>query len=280
MDINQLKICAKGSRKVGQAFIDETNTLLRLANCIEIDFNFPHDKKFDKEIKYLEKLNKKNNIEFTVHAQYLSGGLNDFNYKIRKETINQILKSIDVAKKIGAKTITMHPALEPYGLKIKERIALEIEAYREIADYAADKKINIGLENEAQTCFWFPDRACKIDLLIKTIKAVGRKNFGLTLDIGHANVTGEDYIKSIKKYHNKILHIHAHDNFGLPEINIKKCNRPDPHLSPGKGIIDWKSVIKTLAKVNYKKHFELECEISGMNEAIKYIDSLNKKSLD
>jgi sugar phosphate isomerase/epimerase len=274
MAINQFKICAKGSRKIDQDFLNETEALLKLANCIEIDFNFPHDTGFKKEIKYLEELHKNKKVNFTAHAQYLNGSLNDYNQKIRKETIREILNSIDLAQKIGAKIMTLHPALEPYGLKTKKRINLEINAYQIIADYAVKKNMNIGLENEAQTCFWFPDRACKINLIIDTIKKVNRKNFGLTLDIGHANISGEDYIKALNKYHNKILHIHAHDNFGNPEKNLKKCKRPDPHLPPGKGVIDWRGVMKTLRKIKYKKYFELECEISEIEKAIKYINTI------
>ena len=51
-----LKICAKGSRKIGQEFIDEINYLSEIVNCIEIDFNYPHDRNFDNELGFLKKL--------------------------------------------------------------------------------------------------------------------------------------------------------------------------------------------------------------------------------
>ncbi len=51
-----IKLCAKGSRKKGQEFIDETNHLASLSDCIEIDFNYPHDSGFGKEIEFLRKL--------------------------------------------------------------------------------------------------------------------------------------------------------------------------------------------------------------------------------
>jgi sugar phosphate isomerase/epimerase len=275
MSNNKIKICVKGSRKTGQIFFRETKYLATISDCIEIDFNYPHDSHFEKEIKYLKKLRNENKINFTVHAQYLSGSLNDFNEKIRQETVRQVLKSIDQAAAIGVKIITLHPALEPYGLKTEKRKELELISYQEIARYAAKKKIKVGLENEAQTCFWFPDRACLINQLIETIKKVNRKNFGLTLDIGHANVTGEDYLAAIKRHSDIIFHIHAHDNIGAAEKNIAKFKRPDPHLSPGKGDIDWKMVIATLHKSCFKGYFELECEIKDLEEAIKYIRSFN-----
>jgi len=272
---NELKICAKGSRKTGKDFVDETRYLASIVDCIEIDFNYPHDLNFKKEINFLKKLQVDKKISYTVHAQYLSGSLNDFNNKIRLETIKQAYNAIDNAKVINAKIVTLHPALEPYGLKLEKRKPIELDAYKKIADYAQTKNIKIGLENEAQTCFWFPDRACKFDLLDQTIKEVDQSNFGLTLDIGHANVSGQNYLSAIKKFNKKILHIHAHDNLGTPEKNLPVFNRPDPHLAPGKGKINWKEVIKALRQIKYNGYFELECEIHEMAEAIKFIKNCN-----
>ncbi len=271
-----IKLCAKGSRKKGQEFIDETNYLVSLSDCIEIDFNYPHDTGFEKEIEFLRKLKDIEKINYTVHAQYLNGSLNDFNDKIREETIKEIYRSIDNAKEIGSNMVTLHPALEPYGLKLEKRTELEIDSYKKIASYALKKNINIGLENEAQTHFWFPDRACKFNLLIKTIEDVGFDNFGMTVDFGHANITGEDYISALKKYSSKILHVHAHDNLQSIEKNMNKYNRPDPHLSPGKGTINWDEIIATLKEIDYQNYFTLECEIHEMADAIKFINKKNR----
>ena len=268
---HELKICAKGSRKTGQGFIDEITQLSQLVNCIEIDFNYPHDRNFYNELEFLKKLKKEKGLIYTVHAQYFSGSINDLNDQVREASIKEIKNNIDKAEAIGAKIVTIHPALEPYGLKIEKRKKLEIEAYKTIAEYAGQKNILIGLENEAQTCFWFPDRACKFDLIKDTVEKVNMPNFLYTLDIGHANVSGEDYLSAIRTFGDKIIHIHAHDNFGPAEENLKKSNRPDPHLIPGKGQIDWKKVILTLKEINYQGYFELECEVNDMKEGIEFI---------
>ena len=267
-----LKICAKGSRKIGQDFIDEIGHLSKIVNCIEIDFNYPHDRNFDSELEFLKKLKEEKKIDYTVHAQYFSGSINDFNDEIRDASINEIKDNIDKAVSIGAKIVTLHPALEPYGLKIEKRKELEIEVYKTIAEYAAKRNILIGLENEAQTCFWFPDRACKFNLIKEVVEKVNMPNFLYTLDIGHANVSGEDYISALKKFGDKIIHIHAHDNAGPAEKNLAKFNRPDPHLIPGKGQIDWKKVVQTLKDINYQGYFELECEVKDMKEGIEFIN--------
>ena len=271
MHNNQIKICAKGSRKNGAEFIKETKYLATLVDCIEIDLNYPHDSNFRKELNFLKQLRAKNNIHYTVHAQYFGGSLNDFNKKIREESLKQVYQAIDTAVSLGAKIVTLHPALEPYGLRIADREKIELAIYKKIAGYAAKKQVKIGLENEAQTCFWFPNRACKFKELRETVKQVKNKSFGHTLDIGHANVSGEDYLKAITDINKNIFHVHLHDNLGLPEENIKKYNRPDPHLPPGQGMINWKKVITALRKIHCRGYVELECEIKDMAGAIEYL---------
>lgn len=268
MNKYKIKISAKGSRKKGDEFAEETTYLASIVDCVEIDFDFPHNDNFGVEINFLKKLGKKQNVKYTTHAQYLNGSLNDFNKEVREATLKELFKNIDLTADLGAQVMTLHPALEPYGLKLKKRIDFEIEAYRKLADYAWRKKVEIGLENEAQTCFWFPDRACKFKLLEQTVNTVNRSNFGFTLDFGHASISGEDYIAAIKKLNKRMLHIHAHDNLGKPENNISKFNRPDPHLAPGEGIIKWQKIISLLQEINYQGYFELECEVHEIKTAL------------
>lgn len=276
MKNQKLNLCAKGSRKIGPEFINEICYLSGIFDCIEIDFNYPHDQNFEKELKFLQQLRNEKKINYTVHLQYFSGSLNDFNKNIRNETIDEIKREIDKAVDIGAKIATIHPALEPYGLKISDREELEIDSYKKIAQYAAKKNLKIGLENEAQTCFWFPDRACKFNNIVDVVRKVNLRNFGLTVDIGHANVTGEDYITIIENYINEIFHIHIHDNLGKPEENIRNFNRSDPHLPIGVGNINWGRVVNKLREKNYKGYLEFECDIDGMQESIDYINSLTE----
>ncbi|MFA5746731.1 MAG: sugar phosphate isomerase/epimerase family protein [Candidatus Paceibacterota bacterium] len=260
-----LNYCAKGSKKTGDEFIEETERLAEISNRIEIDFNWPHDRNFEQEMDFLINLAKKKGTSYSVHAPFFDGGLNSFNDDLRKAAIEDVLYSIDMASRLGSKVVVLHPALEPYGLKIAEREKLEIDSYKNIALYARDKNIMIGLENEAQTNFWFPDRACKFEELERTILTVGLDNFGLALDIGHANVSGEDYVGAIEKFGKKLFHIHAHDNFG----KTGKDGWLDLHLAPGDGEIKWDGVLDALEKNNYQGFFTIECGaeniIKGMN---------------
>jgi len=271
-----LKYCAKGSREIGNRFTKETKELVKIVDCIEIDFNWPHNQNFEKEIKFLIKLQKEKDIKYVVHAPFFDGGINALNEKIRKAALEEIFYSIDMACRLKSKVVTIHPATELFGLKIFKREELEINSYNQIAQYAKKRDVFIGLENEAN--FWspdksfkfgeFPDRACKFKGIEKIIKKINLKNFGLTLDIGHANGAGENYIEAIYRFKDRILHIHAHDNLGKRPIN----GRFDPHLPPGDGEIDWRKVIKALKKINYQGYFEIECNIEGIKKGINFLE--------
>ena len=267
-----LKYCAKGSRETEDNFVNEIKELAEIVNCIEIDFNWPHNQDFEKEIDFLIKLQKEEGIQYIVHAPYFDGGLNAFNERIRKAALEEVFYSIDMAFKLKSKIVVLHPAIEPYGLKIKKRGELEVDSYKNIARYAKKKGISVGLENEAQTNFWFPDRACKFKEIEKIIRKVNLNNFGLTLDIGHANVTGEDFIQAIYQFKTKIFHIHAHDNFGKKEVK----GRFDPHLPPGDGKICWKKVIKALQEIDYRGYFGIECNIKGIKKGINFLEKKKK----
>jgi sugar phosphate isomerase/epimerase len=63
--------------------------------------------------------------------------------------------------------------------------------------------------------------------------------------------------------------------FGKPEINMAKCNRPDPHLTIGKGGIDWSRVIHSLENSNYSGYFEIERSPNDLEDSLQYLNKLN-----
>lgn len=272
-DFYNLKISAKGSKKIGEDFFREVNHLFTLVNCIEIDLNHRTKKNFQEETSFLWKLKEEKKVNYTVHAQYLNGNLADFNEEIRRASLGEVYYAIDTAEKLGASVVTIHPALEPYGLKFEKIKELEIDSYKKIAVFAKEKNIKIGLENLAPDLLWIPKRAYKLDMILETVREVNFSNFGITLDIGHANTSKENYTEFMANHQEKIFHIHAHDNMGSTIKNLKECKKPDPHLPLGEGNVDWEKVIGTLKKLNYQNYFELEGDVESVEKGLKFIEN-------
>lgn len=91
--------------------------------------------------------------------------------------------------------------------------------------------------------------------------------FGLLFDSGHLAYCGEDYMSVLKKYANRIRHVHLKDI--RPEM-VKKVR--DEHLSflqgvrlgtftvPGDGAIDFKPIFEVLEETDYEGYVLVEAE--------------------
>lgn len=260
--------CIKGSKKTGQQFIDETISMAAQVSSIEINCNYPQSDNFDMELNFLKKAKKKFNLSYVIHAPYLNSSLGDFNQELRDDAIAEIFRSIDRAVFLGSNMVTIHPPFDPYGIYFREKEDVELDTYKQIATYAVERDVKIGLENEAQTCFFFPDRACKFELIKKVIETINMKNFGYTLDLGHGNITGIDIEHSIREASSKLFHIHAHDNFGEKE---------DLHLAPGDGNIHWNNILMALNATRYDQLFEIETSLENFIKGRAYISKVSEK---
>ena len=92
----------------------------------------------------------------------------------------------------------------------------------------------------------------------------------MTLDLGHAQLLTKENnsIELIKSYHEKIKHIHMHDNRGGDSA------KDDIHLPPGRGIIDFKSIFNELKEVKYNRTITLELKPYEIEKCFDYVESL------
>lgn len=138
---------------------------------------------------------------------------------IRKLAVDVTKSTIDIAKRIGCPTISLWPGQDGYdyyfqGDYIQERTWLE-EGVAECCDY--DKTINISIEYKVKEPRnrSYPSNVTSTLLMVKEI---GAENCGVTIDYGHAAVAYENVAESVailKKYGNKLFHLHFNDNYCL-----------------------------------------------------------------
>lgn len=127
-----------------------------------------------------------------------------------------------------------------------------IAAFRELADYAAPKNVQIALETVTimQTNF--------INTLAEAadmIDRVGRPNFKLMMDVFHLNLEEKDITEAIKKYGPYNIHVHLADN-----------NR----RYPGHCGLDFEKIIATFKECGYEGAFCTEIfQIPSMEDAAK-----------
>ena len=182
------------------------------------------------------------NLKYSIHSPFMDVNIAALQNKSRLNSINQIKDSIDLANKIDADVVVIHPGLAPFlANKYFSDIVYETanKSIKELGEYGMDLGILATIENmptfEAMIYYNLPDLH----------ELLTGYDMHMTLDIGHANHAG---YPANEMYFDSIKHIHIHDNFG----------DDDAHLALGEGSIDLKCIVNTLEKNNYDGIYIIE----------------------
>lgn len=198
----------------------------------------------------------------TYHPSWIENSI-----KERNERITHTKRCIDLARQLGAKSISIEPggpidpvqeAIRPKLLKIYE------EGINKVLPYAEENKVKILIEPEP-------------GMLIQSSKEYTDflKNFDsrylkLNFDIGHFYCVKEDPKKLVYELYDYIEHYH------LADIKDHIHN----HLIPGLGDIKFDSVIHAIEDDGYKGFVTVELypyksdPIAAAKESLNYLNNL------
>ncbi len=192
-------------------------------------------------------------LQVCVHS--VANGVNVAwtNSRMREESLRQIKEAIEFTRDVAADLITVHPGWKDmYGYRYPdEAYALAIEGHGEVADFAANHGVRIGVENmpPGWTSLCVEPKEAKA-----MIEDIGRENVGLTLDVGHAGILGAETIDEfITALNDKIFIVHMHDN----------DRQRDQHKALGEGAIDFDQVIGLLAQAGTNAPLCIEAKSPG-----------------
>jgi len=165
-------------------------------------------------------------------------------------------REIDLAGQLGAETLVLHPVC----LSItRPEDRLDVPEIRRIAGYAAERGVQLALENMRDS-IWLLDR-----VLEEIGDNPAKTNLGICIDVGHAHVSHDAGRESLpnylERYAAQLLHLHLHDNRG----------ESDDHLLPGEGTIDWPRAFRTLDRIGFAGTAVLEVHPS---EDVEVIDGI------
>lgn len=206
------------------------------------------------------------NLGLQVCVHSVANGVNVAwtNIGIRQESLKQLKESIEFTYDVGAELLTTHPGWKDMlGYRYpEEAYALAIEGHCELAEVATSYGVRLAVENmpSGWTSFCVAPEEAKA-----MIEVVGRDNFGLTLDVGHANILGADTIgEFITVLADKIFLIHLHDNDG----------KRDQHRAIGEGTVDFHQVISLLGQAGLNA--PLCIEATNLDDLIKGKENLEQ----
>ncbi|RLJ07818.1 MAG: sugar phosphate isomerase/epimerase [Candidatus Aenigmatarchaeota archaeon] len=180
------------------------------------------------DIEKTKKLLRKYRLGVTGHtAWYLPIGSPI--KALREASVKEAVRYFEVFSKLGVEFVTIH-ANWPSGMfSEKEGIKFQVETLKKLVKEA--KRFNLKIMYEPIDTY--ADNVINVSEILRRVS-----DLFLHLDIGHANLFGRMPEEFIKKFRNKIKHVHLHDN------NSDK----DLHLPMGCGSIDWEKTLKTLKK--------------------------------
>lgn len=138
--------------------------------------------------------------------------------EIRKEAVAHTKEMMDIAAELKCDLISLWPGQDGYDYHfqadyIKERDWIE-EGIKECCRYRKDIRIAIEYKPKEPRNRSYPSNVSNVLLMVKE---VAEENCGITIDYGHALVAYENVAESVallKKYGNKLFHIHINDCYG------------------------------------------------------------------
>jgi len=221
----------------------------------------------DLDVEYIEILNEfpndiigvdlLNSLDFnyTVHSPIIDLNIASLSRAIQKTSINEIVKSIDIANELDSDIVVVHPGSIPFLARPYEDkfLAKCRESLVICQNYASDFGVNLAVENMPNIeGFLYQDIKKLNDLLVDL-------DMYMTLDVGHAATSG--FLEN-EMYFDSIKHMHLSDN----------NHDYDMHYSLGEGSIDFKTMLDIFEKNNYDGVYVIE--VNDKESIMKSIDFL------
>jgi sugar phosphate isomerase/epimerase len=184
-------------------------------------------------LQKLKEIGQSQNLSFTLHAPFANINIAALSREMRVFAVKRLQKSIAFAKKLECHTMIFHPGVKTGINDFYPSLGwkLNIESTRALMKLSEEHGVRIAIEN----C------PAKYRFLVSSVEEFSHffdeleSDLGLVLDVGHSNIDGTTY-SLIKRFGEKIVHIHAHDNDG----------KQDLHLGIGYGTINWRKFANSI----------------------------------
>lgn len=218
----------------------------------------------DNEIKQEEIIQKYLNIgipkDSTIHGVFFDIAIFSQDEKIRTVSLERMVQSMELARRLGVKGVVFHTNYNPYLLSASYKKYFIDTTVKELSKLLEEySDIEIYIENMFDT---------EPDILEGISKELAHyKNYGVCLDWAHVNVYGHNNAEWIEYLSPYVKHIHINDNDFTDDL----------HLPIGDGNIDWKQFFNYYT--TYFGHCSVLIETSEPCNQRKSIEYIRKNLL-
>ncbi len=177
--------------------------------------------------------------------------------KLADEVIfEKIVHSMELAAALGIKHIIVHPKQHlRYRYNEEALKQMNYSFYKSLEPYCEKFNIKIAIENmwqnDENNGHIVPSTCAPIEEHMEYVDMLHSPWFVACLDIGHASLTNENAVESIKKLGNRLKALHVHD---VDFVN-------DCHTLPGIQKVNYMAIMKALAENGYEGELTLEADM-------------------
>lgn len=198
----------------------------------------------------------------TVHAEFGAGlDFSSPDAEVRKTGIHVFERALDLAVKMDARILVVHPSSEPIEEEDRgNRIRYAKKSIEEIAGKASGVGKAVALELLPRTCL-----GRSADELLQLIDQVDAEACGLCLDTNHLMGNYAQLPEAVRKMGNRLIALHCSDYDGVDE----------KHWPPGQGVIDWDAFLTALLEARFVGPFHYEAGLDGDTaaERLSFLES-------
>ena len=210
-----------------------------------------------------------------AHSPYPSvdWGKDEFNEK----RFDELVRSMECAALLGAEIIVVHPVHKNMPKSVDE-YAVNKEFYEKLIPYCEKFGIKVATENMFKNDPYRNVRLTDVcnspEKFVRMVDLIDSEWITSCLDVGHCGLVGEDATEMIYALgHDRLKALHIHDNNYII----------DQHTIPFNGKMDWESICKALADIEYDGVFTYETYLLSdhmpnelMPDVLKLIHSVGR----
>lgn len=205
------------------------------------------------------------------------GAFSSKNAAIRKESVSSTKSMMDAAAELGGDLVSLWPGQDGYDYYfqadyMEERSWFE-EGVKECCKHRKDVKVAIEYKPKEPRNRSYPSNVSSTLLMVKEIN---EENCGVTIDYGHAMVAYENVAESVamlKKYGNKLFHLHMNDNYGYWDDDMITGSI---HTIPYLEFLYWLKATDYEGWISMDQYPYREDGQKAVNESIQWLVTLNK----
>lgn len=222
------------------------------------------DDSFDETLDKYEDAIKDLKGDLTLHGFFSNLCPVSKDQGIKEVSIKRYYQSLEIASRLGAKTIVFHTC---FNNLLKQQVYRDsffhssVEFYREFVPHLEERGIIATIENVHES---------NNEMIRSILATINSPNLKATIDIGHCNLHSEISIeKWINDYGIMLHHMHFHNNYG----------DEDAHSSLLKGNVDIKQVLLDLKKIEVYPQITFEIfDKEDLYESVEYFNKLQQET--